>query len=69
MVYFSQADYQIPDLFNLFVGFEIMSIASYVLLTVKTGPGEVRATMSYVVINLVVISQVVNNRCWPFPGP
>ncbi|MDJ0953642.1 MAG: proton-conducting transporter membrane subunit [Acidimicrobiia bacterium] len=41
------------DLFNLFVGFEIMLIASYVLLTVKTGPDEVRATMSYVVINLV----------------
>ncbi|MDJ0923807.1 MAG: proton-conducting transporter membrane subunit, partial [Acidimicrobiia bacterium] len=41
------------DLFNLFVGFEIMLIASYVLLTVKTGPGEIRATMSYVVINLV----------------
>jgi multicomponent Na+:H+ antiporter subunit D len=41
------------DLFNLFVGFEIMLIASYVLLTVKTGSSEVRATMSYVVINLV----------------
>ena len=41
------------DLFNLFVGFEIMLIASYVLLTVKTGPKEIRATMSYVVINLV----------------
>lgn len=41
------------DLFNLFVGFEIMLVASYVLLTVKTGPAEVRATMSYVVINLV----------------
>jgi len=41
------------DLFNLFVGFEVMLIASYVLLTAKTGPGEVRATMSYVVINLV----------------
>ena len=41
------------DLFNLFVGFEIMLIASYVLLTVKTGPREIRATMSYVVINLV----------------
>ncbi|MDJ0665129.1 MAG: proton-conducting transporter membrane subunit [Acidimicrobiia bacterium] len=41
------------DLFNLFVGFEIMLIASYVLLTVKTGPDEVRATISYVVINLV----------------
>jgi len=41
------------DLFNLFVGFEIMLIASYVLLTAKTGKGEIRATMSYVVINLV----------------
>jgi multicomponent Na+:H+ antiporter subunit D len=41
------------DLFNLFVGFEIMLIASYVLLTVKTGAAEIRATMSYVVINLV----------------
>jgi multicomponent Na+:H+ antiporter subunit D len=41
------------DLFNLFVGFEVMLVASYVLLTVKTGPAEVRATMSYVVINLV----------------
>jgi multicomponent Na+:H+ antiporter subunit D len=41
------------DLFNLFVGFEVMLIASYVLLTVKTGAAEVRATMTYVVINLV----------------
>ena len=41
------------DLFNLFVGFEVMLIASYVLLTVKTGPDEIRATLSYVVINLV----------------
>ena len=42
------------DLFNLFVGFEVMLIASYVLLTVKTGPREIRATMSYVVVNLMV---------------
>jgi multicomponent Na+:H+ antiporter subunit D len=41
------------DLFNLFVGFEVMLIASYVLLTVRTGAGEIRATLSYVVINLV----------------
>ena len=41
------------DLFNLFVGFEIMLVASYVLLTVRTEAAEVRATMSYVVINLV----------------
>ncbi len=41
------------DLFNLFVGFEVMLIASYVLLTVKTGPNEVRSTMTYVVINLL----------------
>jgi multicomponent Na+:H+ antiporter subunit D len=41
------------DLFNLFVGFEVMLIASYVLLTVKTGPAQIRATMTYVVVNLV----------------
>lgn len=41
------------DLFNLFVGFEVMLIASYVLLTVKTGPTHIRATMSYVVVNLM----------------
>ncbi|MDE0642705.1 MAG: proton-conducting transporter membrane subunit [bacterium] len=41
------------DLFNLFVGFEVMLVASYVLLTVRSGPDEIRATMSYVVINLI----------------
>ena len=41
------------DLFNLFVGFEVMLVASYVLLTVRSGEGEIRATMSYVVINLI----------------
>ncbi len=41
------------DLFNLFVGFEMMLIASYVLLTVKTGPPQIRSTITYVVINLV----------------
>ncbi len=41
------------DLFNLFVGFEVMLVASYVLLTVRSGQDEIRATMSYVVINLI----------------
>jgi multicomponent Na+:H+ antiporter subunit D len=41
------------DLFNLFVGFEVMLVASYVLLTVRTGKREIRATISYVVINLL----------------
>jgi multicomponent Na+:H+ antiporter subunit D len=41
------------DLFNLFVGFEMMLIASYVLLTVRTGQTQIRATMTYVVVNLV----------------
>jgi multicomponent Na+:H+ antiporter subunit D len=41
------------DLFNLFVGFEVMLVVSYVLLTVRSGKGEIRATMSYVVINLI----------------
>jgi multicomponent Na+:H+ antiporter subunit D len=41
------------DLFNLFVGFELMLIASYTLLTVRSGARQVRSTMSYVVVNLV----------------
>lgn len=41
------------DLFTLFVGFEVMLVASYVLLTVRSGRAEIRSTMSYVVINLV----------------
>jgi multicomponent Na+:H+ antiporter subunit D len=41
------------DLFNLFVGFEIMLIASYALLTVKAGAREVRSATTYVVVNLL----------------
>ncbi len=41
------------DLFNLYVGFEIMLIASYVLLTARAGARDVRATITYVVVNLL----------------
>ena len=41
------------DLFTLFVAFEIMLTASYVLLTHRADGGEIRATISYVVIGLV----------------
>ncbi|HVM15771.1 MAG TPA: Na+/H+ antiporter subunit D [Egibacteraceae bacterium] len=41
------------DLFNLFVAFEIMLIASYVLLTLGATKDQIRAGMTYVVINLV----------------
>ena len=41
------------DLFNLFVAFEIMLIASYVLLTLGATKPQIRAGMTYVVINLV----------------
>ena len=41
------------DLFTLFVAFEIMLMASYVLLTYRAGPEQTRATISYVVIGLV----------------
>lgn len=44
------------DLFNLFVGFEIMLIASYALLTVRSDRDQVRATITYVVINLLASS-------------
>ncbi|MDP9434585.1 MAG: Na+/H+ antiporter subunit D [Actinomycetota bacterium] len=41
------------DLFNLFVGFEVMLIASYVLLTLGGGREQVRAGMTYVVVSLL----------------
>jgi multicomponent Na+:H+ antiporter subunit D len=40
------------DLFNLFVCFEIMLIASYVLITLGATKAQVRSGMTYVVINL-----------------
>jgi multicomponent Na+:H+ antiporter subunit D len=41
------------DLFTLFVAFEIMLTASYVLITHRAGAEQVRATMTYVVVGLV----------------
>ncbi len=41
------------DLFNLFVAFEMMLAASYVLITLGGRPDQVRSGMSYVVISLV----------------
>ena len=41
------------DLFTLFVAFEIMLTASYVLMTHGTGGSQTRSTITYVVIGLV----------------
>ena len=41
------------DLFTLFVAFEIMLTSSYVLITYRSGGGETRSTITYVVIGLV----------------
>lgn len=41
------------DLFNLFVAFEVMLVASYVLLTLGGGAEQVRAGMTYVVVSLL----------------
>ena len=40
------------DLFTLFVGFELILVASYVLLTHQARHGQVRSGMTYVVMNL-----------------
>ena len=47
------ASFVTGDLFNLFVAFEIMLIASYVLVTLGGTRDQVRTGMTYVVINLV----------------
>jgi multicomponent Na+:H+ antiporter subunit D len=41
------------DLFNLFVAFEVMLMASYVLITLGGRADQVRAGMTYVVISLI----------------
>jgi multicomponent Na+:H+ antiporter subunit D len=41
------------DLFNLFVWFEVMLMASYVLVVFYGGPEHTRAALRYVVLNLV----------------
>jgi multicomponent Na+:H+ antiporter subunit D len=40
------------DLFNLFVGFEVMLASSYVLLTLAPSPARMHAGMTYVVVSL-----------------
>ena len=46
------------DMFNLFVAFEMMLAASYVLLTLGGRQDQVRAGMTYVVISLRVLRRV-----------
>ncbi|RJK96154.1 Na+/H+ antiporter subunit D [Vallicoccus soli] len=41
------------DLFNLFVAFEVMLTASYVLITLQAGPEAVRSAMTYIVVSLL----------------
>lgn len=41
------------DLFNLYVGFEVFLVASYVLLTLGASPGRVRAGVSYVMVSML----------------
>ena len=44
--------YLTGDLFNLFVAFEIMLAASYVLITRRTNAVQVRSGMTYVIVSL-----------------
>ncbi|MEZ2122714.1 MULTISPECIES: Na+/H+ antiporter subunit D [unclassified Corynebacterium] len=41
------------DLFNLYVGFEVLLVASYVLLTIGASPARVRAGVSYVMVSML----------------
>jgi multicomponent Na+:H+ antiporter subunit D len=53
------ASFLTGDLFNLFVAFEVMLIASYVLITLGANRGQVRSGMTYVVINLLASTMFV----------
>lgn len=50
------ASFVVGDLFTLFVAFEMMLTASYVLLTMGGGRAQVRSGMTYVVISLIASS-------------
>lgn len=41
------------DLFNLYVGFEILLVASYVLITLGSTESRIRAGVTYIVVSLV----------------
>jgi len=41
------------DLFNLYVGFEILLVASYVLITIGSTESRIRAGLVYIVVSLV----------------
>ncbi|HVM52216.1 MAG TPA: Na+/H+ antiporter subunit D [Acidimicrobiales bacterium] len=47
------ASFLTGDLFNLFVAFEVMLVASYVLITLGGSGNQVRTGMTYVVVSLV----------------
>jgi len=47
------ASFLTGDLFNLFVAFEVMLMASYALITLGGRPAQVRSGMTYVAISLI----------------
>lgn len=47
------ASFLAGDLFNLYVGFEIFLVASYVLLTLSASQARVRAGVGYVMVSMV----------------
>jgi multicomponent Na+:H+ antiporter subunit D len=59
------------DLFNLFVAFEMMLTASYILITLGGRLDQVRSGMTYVVINLVASTffVVLLGLCTPRSAP
>ena len=54
------------DLFNLFVSFEVMLLASYSLLVVGTTPRQMRQAYKYVLLNLIVSSVFVAACGWVY---
>jgi multicomponent Na+:H+ antiporter subunit D len=53
------ASFLTGDLFNLFVAFEVMLIASYVLITLGGDPRGVRPAMTYVVVSLLASTLLI----------
>jgi multicomponent Na+:H+ antiporter subunit D len=55
------ASFLTGDLFNLFVAFEVMLIASYVLLTITGGRDSIQPAMTYVVVSLLASTLFISS--------
>ncbi len=55
------------DLFNLFVAFEIMLVASYALLTLEANDRHIKEAFPYLAVNMLAVRYSSSLQVWPIP--